>query len=525
MRRDNRHKKNLTSNVGIWFSLIALFVMLGCGFEHVEEQHEISLAASASKNRAPTVNVESQRTVNAESQQIQILPMRKGEKVVVNLLGQVTDDGLPSGHVTADWRAKGSRSSCAKSKCIKDKTDTVTQAEIRKAGTYSFDLVADDGETTGTDGVKVSVVRADFDWKNELVTPILFADTNRSIVNIVNPADDSEEVSDAESEDDKTTLTGRLFFDKRVPNRFRRAGRYSWTWKTVSGPGPVGLGSPDSVKTTVSFEEPGEYIFELTAKAEQWAATDTVVIDAVIRGNQPPRVRAGKDQVVSLSQKGFATVTIADSDVTDDHCGNQGIRTRWKQVSGPRPDRFVNRNSLSPTLDFTVPGRYELKLVVSETSAPPGQASADDCGESKVRYVREDHLTVHVLPSGANGLPLVFAGADKTVMTDPKGLATIVFHDAFLEKNIAGPVTVSWKRLNGPPEGEFDEEVELLFDLNGNPSDAVVHIVPGFDENRYVPPGMDASPEVYEFELSVTVGAVTVKDKVRVTVLQLSPPT
>ena len=186
-------------------------------------------------NRAPQVSAGEDRTLAAA-----------GGSVL--LAGAVSDDGLPLGStVTQFWSVVSGPGTVT----FADPTATSTQATFSVLGTYVLQLVATDGELTGSDQMLVLPPNA---------APVVDAGPDQQLTL---PAD-------------TVTLAGTVVDDGLPPG-----GGLAIRWSVVSGPAAVGLGSPDQVVTTARFTEPGTYVLQLAAGDSALTTTDTVSVEVI----------------------------------------------------------------------------------------------------------------------------------------------------------------------------------------------------------------------------------------------------
>src|SRR6185436_13249801 len=79
--------------------------------------------------------------------------------------------------------------------------------------------------------------------------------------------------------------------------------------------------------------------------------------------NQPPSVSAGGDQTVLLPD----VAALNGSAVDDGLPVGSSLVPVWSVLSGPGPVQFANANAFVTTASFTITGRYELRLTVSDS--------------------------------------------------------------------------------------------------------------------------------------------------------------
>lgn len=204
-------------------------------------------------NKAPQVNAGPDQTITLPSS--------------ATLNGTVTDDGLPRGGTpTISWtkvRGPGNVT-------FNNASTVATTATFSMAGAYVLRLTASDSQLSGSDEVNVLVKPA-----NQPPTVNAGADQTITLPNLAQ--------LNGAATDDGLPADGSL----------------TTLWSQVSGPGNVTFPTPASLATTASFSTPGTYVLRLTASDSQLTSKDDVTV-TVNKGNQPPMVNAGPDQIVAL---------------------------------------------------------------------------------------------------------------------------------------------------------------------------------------------------------------------------------
>jgi len=133
------------------------------------------------------------------------------------------------------------------------------------------------------------------------------------------------------------------------------------SWSQVSGPGTVTFANASSPNTLATFSVPGTYVLRLSASASGLATSSDVTITATTP-NQPPTVRAGSTQTISLP-----TPAILSGTISDDGLPSKNVLTaNWSVVSGPGTVAFGNANFPATTASFSAPGTYVLDLTASD---------------------------------------------------------------------------------------------------------------------------------------------------------------
>jgi hypothetical protein len=321
-----------------------------------------------------------------------------------NLIGAVTDDGLPSGVITWQWTVVSGPGPVT----LQGATTSVAQVQMSVPGVYVLRLTVSDTALSGSDDVQVTVTPGN-------QPPVVSAGPDQATLW---PA--------------PTSLVGSIT-DDGLPSP---PAMFTTTWSLVTGPGTVTFADPHAALTTATFSTPGWYTLRLTANDSQLSSTDDVVIvtSPPPPVNQPPVVSAGPDQTLTLPA---ASMTLA-GDVTDDFLPPPPnlFTTVWSVVSGPGPVTFGNANNMNSTIAFSVAGSYTLRLTANDSQL----SSSDD-------------VVITVLPV-PNQPPVVSAGPSLVVNEGGSGLLLGSASDDGLP-NPPAALTVTWSVLSGPGVATF----------------------------------------------------------------------
>lgn len=165
----------------------------------------------------------------------------------------------------------------------------------------------------------------------------------------------------------------------------------TYWWVKVSGPGPVSFTDPTAARTGVLFTDEGEYTLRFHANHPSAGQFDTeefrvrvgtgaatpaeyrdspeLAYDAntslsakIETINQAPTISAGEDLSVAYTDVVKLTATASDDGVPSDGA----LAVHWVAVSGPNQPAFDDTSLLLPTVDFTMPGDYKLRLEVDD---------------------------------------------------------------------------------------------------------------------------------------------------------------
>lgn len=263
-------------------------------------------------------------------------------------------------------------------------------------GTYVFRLrVTDDDGSVDTDDVKVTVQPATVNQ-----SPI----ANAGVDQIVTAPNDQLTLFGSASDPDGSVVL------------------YAWTKQ--SGPSAT-LVNESTPTLTVSGMIEGTYIFRLTVTDDDGSIdTDdvTVTVNAATV-NQNPIADAGEDQTVVLPTS-IATLSGAGSDAD----GSVAMYT-WVKVSGPAVT-MVGESTATLSISDLLEGTYVFRLSVEDN---------DGATDS-------DEVTVIVLPSSVNNIPVVNAGSDITIF-EPQTTAELNGDATDSDGNL---VSIGWTQVSGP---------------------------------------------------------------------------
>jgi hypothetical protein len=247
--------------------------------------------------------------------------------LAATLSGSATDDGLPSppAALTYTWSKVNGPGAVT----FSDAKVAATTATFSVGGVYTLKLTANDSKLSGSDSAVITVNKV----------PVVNAGTDRTITlpNVT------------------AALNGSAS-DDGLPNP---PGALTYTWDTVSGPGPVIFADPHSASTTATFAVVGSYTLSLTASDTALVGIDTVVVTV----NTPPAVIAGPDQTIILPN-----IAILAGSATDDGLPNPpgALTYTWTKTNGPGTVTFVDTKAPATTASFSAPGNYTLQLKASD---------------------------------------------------------------------------------------------------------------------------------------------------------------
>ncbi|HSH16842.1 MAG TPA: hypothetical protein VLD18_12450, partial [Verrucomicrobiae bacterium] len=207
----------------------------------------------------------------------------------------------------------------------------------------------------------------------------------------------------------------------------------TYAWSLVSGPGSVLFTSSQSLATLASFGGPGIYTLRLTVRDGSLAGTDDVAV--TVAPNQRPLVTASPDQVVNVA----GSVSLLAS-ISDDGLPAGTLTGHWTTISGPGTAAIsgltVTETSVTATASFSLPGRYALRVAISDSELEG-----------------HDDTAITVLPDG-NQPPIVLPSPDQTIALNESALLPFEVADDGLPQ---GGLTYRWTRVSGPGDAAFGE--------------------------------------------------------------------
>ncbi len=277
----------------------------------------------------------------------------------VRLQGLVTDDGLPAGATLTNRWMKVSGPVEVQ---FADPSSALTTATFSRAGTYVLRLTAHDSDLAGLDEVAIRV-RAN-------QPPVVEAGPDQVI-----------------GFEEPLALTG-LVSDDGLPE----GAPVHHVWQQIYGPGTVTFDNPAQTRVTARFGRQGTYVLRLSANDSQFTTDDEVTV-IVLPRNQPPSVYPG-----STANIVFGTPHTLNATVTDDgNPVNGRLSVAWSVASGPGEVTFDDPTLFQPTVRFSAPGTYTLRMTATDSElTSSGQVT-----------VRVNHPP--------NNPPLVNAGPDETL--------------------------------------------------------------------------------------------------------------
>jgi hypothetical protein len=326
-----------------------------------------------------------------------------------NMLGSVSDDGLPSGSALSILWLKVSGPAGAIT--FGNASSATTTASFPSAGTYVLRLRATDSLLVSTDDVTI-VVNA----------------TSTNLAPVVNAGPDQMATLPG-----SVTLAGSAT-DDGLPS----GSSLTRTWSKLSGPGTVTFGNASSANTTATFSSAGSYALRLTASDGVLSTADDVtVVVSPAPTNLAPTVNAGSDNATV-----FPLGTTLSGSATDDGLPTGSVLTySWSKVSGPGTVVFVNANSLNASATFTAIGTYTLRLTVNDSLL----SATDD--------------VMVTVSAPANVAPLVGAGPDQIITFPASAVMAGTATDDGLPTGSS--LTRTWSKVSGPGTVTFSNASSL----------------------------------------------------------------
>jgi RHS repeat-associated protein len=339
-----------------------------------------------SPNRAPIVYAGSNSAITLPS--------------TANLLGVVSDDGLPlGGTLTTTWTMVSGPGSVT----FGNAGEPVTTASFSAPGAYDLRLTANDSQLSSYADVVLTVTAAP-----QTQPPVVNPGPNLTVQLPL-----------------LATLYG-VVTDEGLPTGAQLATQ----WAEVSGAidsAPVVFSSPTTGYTQATFVQPGTYVLSLTGDNSQSQTTADVTV-TVIAQDQPP--------VVSCPNYGGFTTQLPNNTinltctVTESNPPQGATVTQlWSQVSGPAPVTFANPTQATTQATFPVAGNYSLTLTANDTQLTTTQG-----------------VSVTVTP--ANLPPVV--NIDNSFQTITLPTNTVTFNATVTGQPAGNIVTQVWTENSGP---------------------------------------------------------------------------
>jgi len=317
-----------------------------------------------------------------------------------NLLGVVSDDGLPiGGTLTTTWTMNSGPGSVT----FGNASQPVTTATFSAAGTYDLRLTANDSQLSSYADVTVTVNTAP---QNQ--APVVNPGPNLTVQLPL-----------------AATLYG-VVTDDGLPT----TGKLAIQWAEVSGPAnsaAVMFSSPTSAYSQATFVQAGSYVLSLTGDDSQLQTTATITV-TVIAPDQPPLVQCPNFGSFT-AQLPNNTISLNCTVTNENPSQGATVTQMWTQVGGPAAVTFANPTQASTQATFPVAGSYTLDLSATDTQLTTTQ-----------------QVSVTVTP--ANLPPVVNISNSFQTITLPTN--TITFDATVTSNPPGGSVTQVWTQNSGP---------------------------------------------------------------------------
>jgi len=139
----------------------------------------------------------------------------------------------------------------------------------------------------------------------------------------------------------------------------------SYQWGKLSGPSGDQLISASQARTTINFNSPGNYIYQLTITDNQGnnsaSRVGIQVNPAPIPVASIPTAVAGNDQQITLPGGSFTLDGTASKDA-----GGVITSYEWGKLSGPAGDQVFSSNQASTMVNVVNPGTYTYQLYITD---------------------------------------------------------------------------------------------------------------------------------------------------------------
>ncbi|XP_016428114.1 dyslexia-associated protein KIAA0319-like isoform X3 [Sinocyclocheilus rhinocerous] len=204
------------------------------------------------------------------------------------------------------------------------------------------------------------------------------------------------------------------------------AGIVSYLWEKVDGPFWKPEGLVDTPVLQLQNLSPGEYTFKLTVSdSDGLTDSSTATVRVSKPKDDPPRARAGTDQVVTLPVN---HLTLWGNHSTDDHAITSYL---WTLHPSSLTQKITMQDVRSPFLQLSdlQEGRYMFQLTVTDSR---GQQDSDT-------------VSVTVLP--ANKAPVAITGPDRQLLL-PVNSITLNGSDSTDDQAV---ISYQWDMISGPP--------------------------------------------------------------------------
>lgn len=342
------------------------------------------------------------------------------------LAGNVIDDGEPLGETLTLLWTKVSGPGVV---TFGNSDLPVTIVNFSKAGLYTLRLLANDGELTAYDEMKVIVNTVPVSINDS------FSALRGQLLSVRAPG---VLINDTDADGD--TLGAELASDTQLGNLIlKNDGSFTY----IYDPGedacrfvseqistPISCDDPNCTDGPCKKSAPWQDSFTYVA-TDGKGQSDTTTVDITINvTNTAPVVNAGEDQIIAITEEATLNGTVMDDALPDPP---STTTTQWLMISGPGSVTINNADQKEATAQFTQPGKYTLRL------------SAND-GE----FLSADEVIIEV-----NSAPLVEAGENITILLNEDIELTGLISDDGIPTD-PGIFIVQWSQISGPATAVID---------------------------------------------------------------------
>jgi|GEM_PF-307297 len=208
----------------------------------------------------------------------------------------------------------------------------------------------------------------------------------------------------------------------------------SYSWSKISGPAGDQILSPNASKTSISFTNVGNYVYQLLVKDNSTGLSNSSTISLNVIGS-PISVPGNNQSLVLPSQ-----ASLNGSGSTDP----SGSITSylWTKVSGPLGDTILNPSNPLTNIKFSLAGTYVYKLTVKD---------------SLTGLIGNSNITVKVL-----GKPVSIAGTNQTIILPAKASL-----DGTASTDPSGSITqFIWSKISGPTGDSILNSLAAITNIN-----------------------------------------------------------
>ena len=228
----------------------------------------------------------------------------------------------------------------------------------------------------------------------------------------------------------------------------------SYQWGKLSGPSGDQIISASHARTTINFNNPGNYTYQLTITDNQGNTSASRVIIQVNSSPIPvasiPTAVAGNSQVITLSE-GSTGSAVIDGSASSDASGSI-ISYQWGKLSGPSGDQVINLSQARTTVTFKTTGNYTYQLVITDNQ---GNTSSSKVG-----------IQVNPAPLPIVSIPTAAAGNDQAITLSSGSTASAVIDGSASSDAGGSIISFKWGKLSGPSGDQVISASQARTDIN-----------------------------------------------------------